>query len=193
MRLFRSLFTLAAIVAAASRSGSAQSSATDSRAVAPLRQVNFDLSLAGLNVGFAMRNTARTSIGASIGIGGNWMNYMVLGGSHFSEERGLSYQTKDGRGNKSLYELVRATVFVRTHFDNGRQLDVGVKGSGFLHSDSSDDDPGGGSFVGLNLTGMWWQWRKLRLGSEVDVGRFSEGRPELGENVAPVLVRLAFP
>jgi hypothetical protein len=194
MRLFRSLFALVAIVATTARSGLAQSGATDLRApIAPLRQVHFDLSLAGLNVGFALRNTARTSVGASIGIGGNWWNYMVLSGSHFSEEGGLSYQSKDGSTDKSLFELFRGTIFVRTHFDAGRHLDLGLKASGFLHSDSSDDDPGGGTFIGLNATAVWWQWRLLRVASELDAGRYSEGRPEFGVNVAPVLLRVTIP
>jgi hypothetical protein len=41
-------------------------------------------------------------------------------------------------------------------------------------------------FIGLNVTGIWWQWRRLRVGSELDAGRYSEGRPEFGVNVAPV-------
>jgi hypothetical protein len=168
-------------------------SSADSPPLAPVRQLHFDLSPVGLNVGFALRNTARTSLGVSVGAGGNWYNYMVVGGRHFAESGGFSYQEKDGSTDKSLFELFRASVFMRRHFAEGRQLDVGVKGSGFLHSDSSDDDPGGGIFVGLNITGIWWQWRRLRFGSELDLGRYSEGRPELGVNAAPLLVRVTFP
>jgi len=189
----RFILSVAAIVLAAARPCLAQSGLAEPPAVAPLRQVHFDLSFAGLSVGFAVRNSSRTSFGASVGIGGNWLNYMLLSGRHFSEHGGLSYQSKDGSTNKELFELGRASVFVRGHFDGGRQLDIGLKASGFLHSDSSDDDPAAGMFIGLNVTGMWWQWRRLRLGSEFDVGRYSEGRPELGVNVAPVLLRLTFP
>lgn len=162
--------------------------------MAPVRQLNLDLSPVGLNVGFALRNTARTSLGASLGGGGNWYNYMVVGGRHFAESGGWSYEEKDGSTDKSLFELFRASLFMRRHLSAGRQLDVGVKASGFLHSDSSDDDPGGGIFVGVNVTGVWWQWRRLRFGSELDAGRYSEGRrPEFGVNVAPLLVRVTFP
>ena len=180
MRFFRLLFLTAAL------SSAAQAQAARDH------QLTVDGSIVGLNVGFAVRNSAHTSIGASIGVGGNWFSYMALGGRHFAESGGPSYETKDGYTSKSLYELLRATVFVRRDFDGGRQLDVGIKASGFLHSDSSDDDPGGGGFVGLNVAGMWWQRGVVRLGSEVDVGRYSEGRPELGVNVAPLLVRLTF-
>jgi hypothetical protein len=158
VRLSRYIRAVAAIVAAAAHPCLAQSGLADSPApAAPLRQVHLDVSLAGLNAGFAMRSSSRMAAGASIGIGGNWLNYMVLGGRHFSERRGLSYASKDGSTDKALYELVRGTVFVRTYFDEGRQIDVGLKASGFLHSDSSDDDLGGGTFVGLNVTAMWWQ------------------------------------
>jgi hypothetical protein len=193
MRPFRSALAIATLCVSAARPSLSQSSA-DSPPLAPVRQLSLDLSPVGLNVGFALRNTERTSLGVSLGAGGNWYNYMVVAGRHFAESGGASYQEKDGSTDKALFELFRASLFVRRHLAAGRQLDVGVKASGFLHSDSSDDDPGGGIFVGMNVTGMWWQWRRLRLGSELDAGRYSEGRrPEFGINVAPVLVRVTFP
>lgn len=185
MRLLSSALAAGAIMLAASSSSLAQSAA-------PAHQITLDASGVGLNLGFAVRHSQRTSIGASVGVGGNWLNYMVLGGRHFADAGGPSYEPKDGRVNKELIELLRAEVFVRREFDGGRQLDVGVKASGFMHFDSSDDEPGGGAFVGVNVTGMWWKWRALRLGSQVDIGSYSEGRPELGVNGAPILVRLSF-
>lgn len=160
---------------------------------APAHQVSIDLSFAGVSVGYAVRNSANTSFGASVGIGGNWLSYMAIAGRHFAEANGLSYEAKDGAGNKELIELLRASVFVRRELAAGRQLDLGLKGSAFLHSDSSDDDPGGGLFVGLNATAMWWKWNRVRVGSSLDAGMFTEGRPEFGINVAPVLVRVSFP
>jgi hypothetical protein len=153
--------------------------------------VTIDASFIGVNVGVASRTSARTSMGVSIGVGGNWFNYMALAGTHFAESGGLSYEARDGAENKELIELLRGELFVRREFEQGRQVDVGIKASGFLHSDSSDDDPGGGGFIGVNVTGMWWRWHALRLGSELDIGRYSEGHPEFGVNVAPILVRLA--
>jgi hypothetical protein len=171
----------------------AQSAVTGSMPLAPAHQFSIDLSLVGVSLGYAVRNSPNTSFGASIGIGGNWYNYMALAGRHFSEANGLSYESKDGSADKSLYELLRASVFVRREFGEGRQLDLGVKASGFLHSDSSDDDPGGGIFVGLDAKAMWWKWNRFRVGSELDAGMYTEGRPEFGVNVAPVLVRVTFP
>jgi hypothetical protein len=193
MRPFRSILATAALCIGAARPCFSQDAA-DSPQVAPVRQLSLDLSAIGLNVGFALRNTDRTSLGVSLGGGGNWYNYMVVGGRHFAESGGWSYEEKDGSTDKSLFELVRLSLFMRRHLAAGRQLDVGVKASGFLHSDSSDDDPGGGIFVGINVTGIWWQWRRLRFGSELDVGRYSESRTaEFGVTVAPVLVRVTFP
>ena len=182
-----------ALLASTALPSYSQSSPAASPPRAPVRQLSLDLSPVGLNVGFAMRNTERTSLGVSLGAGGNWWNYMVLGGRHFAEADGLSYEEKDGSTDKALYELFRGSLFMRSHFASGRQLDVGLKASGFLHSDSSDDDPGGGVFVGVNVTAIWWQWRRLRFGSELDAGRYSEGQPEFGVSAAPLLVRVTFP
>lgn len=189
------MLTAIVIMAATAPQSVAQSAALDPTGpLVPVRQLHVDVSLVGISVGFAVRNSARTSVGAAVGAGGNWWNYMVLGGRHFAEEGGLSYDTKDGGTGKALLEMLRGTVFVRTHFEHGRQLDVGLKASGFLHSDSSDDDFGGGVFVGLNVAGTWWQWRRVRVGSELDIGRYAESaRPELGVNVAPLLLRLTVP
>lgn len=186
--MFNRSLIAAAIIALASAPSFAQIP------LAPQRQLSLDVSLAGLNVGYAVRNSDRTSFGASIGIGGDWMNYMLLGGSHFAESNGLSYQTKDGATDKSVIELLRVGVFARRHFESGRQLDVGLKASGFLHGDSSDDDPGGGIFVGANVTGTWLKWRRLSLGSGLDIGRYAESNvAEFGVNLAPLLVRVTIP
>ena len=165
-----------------------------SNALAPAHQLTLDASWIGLDVGYAVRSSENTSFGVSLGAGGNWANYMVLAGRHFAESDGLSYQPKDGATDKELIELARGSIFVRHHFAGGRQLDLGLKASGFLHSDSSDDDPGFGAFAGVKVSGVWYQWRRLGLGSEVDVGGYFEGgTPELGVNVAPLYLRLTIP
>jgi hypothetical protein len=189
MTLFRSICTSALLFV-----HSLPAPAQTSRSLVPDRQVHLDLTIAGAAVGFAARSSERTSFGVEIGGGGNWVSRMLLAGTHFGEGGG-----KDG----SLIELAHATVFVRTHFSESRHLDLGAKVSGFLHSDSSDDDPGGGYFVGLNLKYNWANWR-LNLGSEMDIGRYAEpgtgscisgcnGVRELGISVAPILVRVTFP
>jgi hypothetical protein len=185
MRIVCSPLATLVVALAAAAPLAAQSEPSD-------HQVTVDASYLGVNVGFAVRRSAHTSIGASVGLGGNWINYMALSGAHFAEAGGLSYEGRDGRTGKELLDVFRGSIFLRRDFDGGRQLDVGLKASGFAHFDSSDDEPGGGSFVGAGITGMWWKWRALRLGSEIDVGRYSEGAPELGVNVAPLLVRLSF-
>jgi hypothetical protein len=186
MHLFRSLCSSALLMATVALTIEAQEN--------PGGQLHIDLTPLGAGVGAVSRVSPRVALGASLGVGGNWFNYMALGGRHFSEENGLSYQEKDGATGKSLYELGRATLFVRTYLPNEQQLDVGLKLSGFLHSDSSDDDPGGGIFTGVNVTYVWGKWRRIRVGSEIDIGRYTENSTrEFGVNVAPVLVRFTLP
>jgi hypothetical protein len=188
MRVCRQLLT--ALLALAS----AVPAIAQSASLTPPSQLHVDLSALGASLGAAVRTSPRTSLGLSIGVGGNWVNYMLLGGRHFANESGLSYQEKDGATGKGLYEMLRGTVFLRTHFSERRHLDVGAKVSGFLHSDSSDDDPGGGVFVGMNVAYVWSGWRRLSVASEMDIGRFAEQRvTEFGVNVAPVMVRITFP
>ncbi len=193
MRTPRLIFATAPLCLHASRASHSQSQPAALSPLAPERQWNIDLNFLGLGAGFAVRTGDRTSAGISIGAGGNWMNYMVLGGQHFADAKGLSYQTKDGATDKALFEMFHASVFARRHFEAGRHLEIGVKASGFLHSDSSDDDFGGGTFIGVQATGIWYKWRRLGFGSELNVGRYSEGRPELGINVAPIFMRVTFP
>jgi len=188
MRIHRSILAAGIAVLAASPAW-AQSSP-----LAPQRQLSLDLTIAGLNVGYATRNSDNTSFGASLGIGGDWNSFMLLGGRHFAESNGLSYEAKDGATDKAVIELARFGVFVRRHFDAGRQIDLGLKASGFLHSDSSDDDPGVGAFLGVNVTGVWWQWKRIRVASALDIGRFAEtNAAELGVNVSPILLRVTIP
>jgi hypothetical protein len=190
MRLFRSLCASGLLFVA-----SLPALAQAPRSLVPDKQVHLDLTIAGAAVGFAARTSERTSFGGEIGGGGNWLNYMLVGGSHFVER---------GEKNNSLIELAHATVFMRTRFSESQHLDLGAKASAFLHFDSSDDEPGGGYFVGLHAKYSWAKWRRLNLASEIDIGRYAEpgygtcisgceGVREFGINVAPILVRFTFP
>jgi hypothetical protein len=190
MKLFRSLGA-AALVFTPLLAARAQPSPS----LVPDRQWHLDLAIAGVAVGFAARTSERTSFGVEIGAGGNWVNHLISDGGHFTE---------GGTRNSSLVELAHATMFMRTRFSETQHLDVGLKGSGFLHFDSSDDDPGGGYFVGLNAKYDWARWRRLHFASEMDIGRYAEpgngtcisgceGVRELGVNVAPILVRFSVP
>jgi hypothetical protein len=190
MKLFRSLCTTACLL-----SLSLPALAQPSRSLVPDRQIHLDLSVAGIAVGFAARTSDRTAFGVEIGGGGNWLNHMLVAGDHFAPGGGKS---------SSLLELAHATVFMRTHFSESQHLDLGAKASAFLHSDSSDDDPGGGYFLGLNAKYNWAKWRRVNFASEADIGRYAEpgtgscisgcqGAHEFGINVAPILVRFTFP
>jgi hypothetical protein len=190
MKLFRSLSALALLFIP-----SLFALAQDSVSLVPQKQVHLDLAIAGAAVGFAARTSERTSFGVEIGGGGNWVNYMLIGGNHFAAR---------GAKGSSVVELAHATVFVRTRFSERQHLDLGAKASAFLHFDNSDDDPGGGYFIGLNAKYTWAKWRRLNLASEMDIGRYAEpgngkcisgceGIGEFGINVAPILVRFTIP
>jgi hypothetical protein len=184
----------AAVLALSFAQVCAAQSATDSIAPAPAHQFHMDVSGLGLDAGFALRTTARSSLGLSVGIGGNWANYMLIAGGHFAEPGGLSYAAKDGADSKELFELLRASLYSRHYFDHGRQLDLGLKVSVFLHSDTSDDDPGAGGFIGLAATPIWKRWGHVALGSEIDAGAYLESNvTEFGINVAPAFIRISIP
>jgi hypothetical protein len=184
----------AAVLALTSAPIAAAQSPADSTALAPAHQLLVDVSGVGLDLGFARRTTPHSSLGLSIGVGGNWANYMLIAGGHFAEAGGLAYAPKDGASSKEMFELVRASLFSRHYFASGRQLDLGLKVSTFLHLDTSDDDPGAGAFIGLAATPIWKRWGHLALGSEIDAGAYLESSAtEFGINVAPAFIRISIP
>jgi hypothetical protein len=175
-------------------------------------RIAFDLTPVGLALTAAATTSPKSAVGLSVGIGGNWWNYMVLAGSHFSQERGFSYEKKDGATGKGLFEVLHGSVYMRRYISDRSHLDVGLKGSLFAHFDSSDDEPGGGRFLGAHVNYMWWGtqlWGKkpavrqasgrpsggwVHFGSQLDVGSYAEGsRGEFGINVAPIVVRIGAP
>lgn len=189
MRLCRFHCTFAFLAAVANTPCTAQSAATPTT-LAPASRLNFDVTAFGLNVGYARRTSERSSAGFAVGVGGNWLNYMLLAGRQFSGADGFSYEPKNGAPSRNLFELLHGDVFVRRYYDHGRDIQVGLKGSGFL---ASNNDGNFGYFVGVNVTGMWLQWGHLQVGSEIDSGIYTEDRPEFAINIAPVLFRVNLP
>ena len=70
---------------------------------------------------------------------------------------------------------------------------MGVRGSVFIHFDSSDDDPGIPSFLGAYAAYLYGN-RRIKVGPELLVGWFSEGSNanELGVLFAPLTGRISF-
>src|SRR3954470_15853388 len=140
MRLCRFFHAFAFLVAVASTPCVAQSGPPPTTLAAP-SQVNLDVTAFGLNVGYARQTSDRTSSGFAVGVGGNWLNYMLLAGQQFSTADGFSYAPKNGAPSRNVFELLHGDVFVRRYFDHGRDIQVGLKASGFLAS-NNDGNPG---------------------------------------------------
>ena len=132
--------------------------------------------------------------GGEVGVGGGFVNRMLLAGRHFSHEDGPSYETRDGYEDKELIEIVHLGLFRRGARSERVTWDVGARASVFLHSDTSDDDPAFPLFVGgyANLmVGNRW----VKVGPRILVGMFSEGggvpARELGVYLVPLAGRVS--
>ena len=128
-----------------------------------------------------------------MGLGGAFLNRMLLSGRHFADEDGPSYETRDGAVDTELIEILHAGVFQRWASPDRISADVGARASVFVHFDSSDDDPGIPLFVGLYANAMVGG-RRLKVGPRLLVGMFSEGSSarELGVYLVPLSGRLSF-
>ena len=76
---------------------------------------------------------------------------------------------------------------------NRWMIETGIHSSYYLHFDSSDDDAGGGFFMGLYSQFMIG-WKHIKLGSKIMLGRFKEcsNRDEFGVLFSPVLVKFSY-
>lgn len=143
----------------------------------------------GLTVGYARGVAPGRLVGGELGIGGDWTSLMLLGGPHFGEW--ITYGERDAAGNEQLFELGHVGAFLRGLEGERWTWDAGLRASAFLHFDDSDDDPGGGLFVGAYGT-LLVGWSRVKLGPRVQIGLFTEGRGtnELGIYLAPLTGRV---
>ncbi len=150
-----------------------------------------DADVIGGSVSYAWDGADGTYWGVGAGLGGTVLGYMVFAGGHFAE--GVSYSDRDTARDKFLFELAHIEGFRRWSPTVRADYDVGVRTSLFFHSDSSDDDFGGGVFVGAYTKAMWG-WPRLKFGPGVLIGLFTEGRRtrEFGVFVSPLSGRVSF-
>ena len=163
-------------------------------AQAPGPAFSIDLQPVGAALSFAVPAGSRL-VGLELGVGGNVLEHMIVGGRHFAEDVGVAYEERDVTGGKLLFEVGSASLFLRTRPAERWTLDAGIRASGFLHLDGSDDDPGGGLFVGGYAQPMWGS-RRFKVGPRLLVGAFMEqdglDSAELGVHLAALVGRITF-
>jgi hypothetical protein len=159
----------------------------------PDRQLTVDASALGAAVTFAVRAAGErgTFVGFGAGVGGDFVNATLLGGRHFSEDGFTAYEDRDASGGEQLFEIVHVKAFARCCNFSPWQIEYGLRASGFLHSDDSDDDPGGALFVGAEVYPTWGT-KRFRVGPRLLVGRMSERRPEVVINASLLTGRVVF-
>lgn len=168
----------------------------------PANEFAVDAEVLGGTLSYAWGGADGTYWGVGAGIGGSLLSTMVLAGRHFSEEGWIAYEQRDGATEKLLIELLHVEAFRRWSPSLRQEYDVGVRASAFIHGDSSDDDFGGGLFVG-GYTTAHWGWDHVKVGPRVLVGYFTEGSGtdrdgirrhtrEFGVFLSPLTGRISF-
>lgn len=168
--------------------------AGDNREIIPRRNsFTADLGFLMLSLGYARRINAVWHWGLGIGFGDDFWNFMLLGGRHYSEPHLYSYEEGDGFTEKELIDIVSGRVFLRFQPSKNWDFDFGPYNSLFLHFDSSDDDPGGGTCTGVLIGGMYGL-RRFKVGARIIIGRFAgcSGAEEFGVKVSPLEGRVLF-
>jgi hypothetical protein len=161
---------------------------------APRYQLSLEVvPVAGI-LGFASRVAPNTSVGVKLGFGFDMLTGVPLAGGHFADDWGISYQERDGNTGKRFLEVGQAALFVRQFLTNRFHLEAGARVGGGLHFDSSDDDPGGATFLGA-YGAIFWGGSIVSIGSRVSAGVFSESRGsgplrELAVVVNPIILKL---
>jgi hypothetical protein len=159
----------------------------------PDTTLSLDLDVLGGTVGYARARGPGRYWGLEAGVGGAFVNRMLLAGRHFAHEDGPSYEPRDGSVDKELVEILHAGVFRRWVRSPRVSADVGARASMFVHYDSSDDDVALPIFVGLYANAMVGG-RRLRVGPRILAGMFSEGGStrEFGLYLVPLSARFSF-
>lgn len=201
MRLFSRALALAALLLLPAALGAQERDSTVVRGAEAPAQARVPASRFALDVGavsgalsYAHRVRGDWFLGAGVGAGGEFVNWMLVAGEHFAQDFTIAYERRDGAGEELLFEMASANLFARYEPSTKWHADLGLRGSVFLHFDDSDDDPGGGVFTGL-FASVYRGWRHVKVGPRVLVGVFTEtaSTQEFGINLAPLTVRFTYP
>jgi hypothetical protein len=147
------------------------------------REVNVDIGVVSASVGVAIQSSPGRLYGVQVGVGGDWINRTLLGGSHFKDN-----------GGDQMFELGHVAVFHRGHYGRRFSMDVGLRLAPFIHGTDLDDDAALAGFAGAYVQPMVGIGGRFAVGPRVLVGALSEGgdRTEFGVNVAPIVGRVTF-
>ncbi len=154
---------------------------------------SFDLSALMVSAAVAWSTGPNWRIGAGGGVGDDMFGFMAVGGYHYSEPDWWSYEDRDGWTDKALFDIFHAKVFARVEPFTRWQIDMGLHGSVFIHSDSSDDDFGSGSSVGAYVHPVYG-WKHFKFGPRIMAGYFwgCYEASEFGVKVSPLILRITF-
>lgn len=147
----------------------------------------------GGSVNYARARGPGAYWGGEAGVGGGFVNRMLLSGRHFSHEDGPSYESRDGYEDKELIELVHLALFRRGVVSERWSWDVGARASVLFHYDTSDDDPAFPTFLG-GYANLMVGGRRVKVGPRLLVGVFAEagGAREFGVYLVPLAGRISF-
>lgn len=129
----------------------------------------------------------------SLSIAGRMRNYWFIG---IGAGGGLDYISMLGAGDHfsegGIFDILQVSLFTRYQSSDRWQVDLGLRGSVFLH-DYHGDNFVGGYFLGGYINPMVG-WRHFKVGFQLVAGRFSESKyQEFGIGFAPFTAQIIIP
>ena len=180
------LFTTPLLLLAALAPVGTAAAAYEPAGRAPRHQLSLEIVPVAGALAYAFRVGPDTSLGFKLGFGIDMLSAVPVAGGHFADDWGLAYEARDGHTGKKFIEVAQGAVFLRRYLSRRFHVEVGARLAGGFHSDSSDDDPGGASFLG-GYGAVFWGGSILSVGSRVSAGIFWEAR-QAGLELEPAVV-----
>ena len=134
-----------------------------------------------VNVNLCVNINPSISFGVFAEAGKNFTEYFIVAGDHFAKEITLfKYNGRDDYDGEFYAGLVNLGLFSRIALKDKHIFDIGFQNEFFIHYDKSDDDIGGGEFLGLFTTYHFpskWKEKEGKFKKRPSFGmRFSVGQ-----------------
>ncbi len=142
-------------------------------ATADLHQLTIEANFIGGSLGYSYRMSDKWFAGFRVGVGGDLLDLMLFSGRHFAEEAGWAYEERDRYTEKQVIELIHLNLTFTRDLPGKFSMESAARASAFWHLDSSDDDPGGGYFLGGIIQPMFGT-RYVKIGTKIMTGFFME-------------------